>query len=649
MTYTVSPNGLQTNIQHLYTELARIRELLNQYIQRNSSAENSTISISESITSSTLNQLCYLFQLSPFERDILLLCLGMELDPNFEKLCIEAQGNPQRNYPTFALAFIVFPQVDFGVLSSRSPLLHWQLIEVVEGATLTQSPLRLDRRILCYLLEQPEIDSQLSSVISPIFSPSYPLPPSHQNIAEQIITTWSQRHSFSSWPVVQLCGTDITTKQAIVASACQQTGFGLRRMSAEFLPTNPDECNILLRRWYREAILTNSVLFLECDYINLSESIRLASLAQFIEGINGILIISSQERLAQRQRSIITYDVPSLSYEEQLNIWYNHLGESATLLNGHLETIVSQFNLPAATIQAACLQFQNQDKEDLANQIWYFCRTQARPKLDDLAQRIESNATWDDLILPEREKLILKDIATHLRHRTRVYQDWGFAQKSGRGLGITALFHGQSGTGKTLAAEVLAREFGLDLYRIDLSATVSKYIGETEKNLRRIFDAAETGGAVLLFDEADAIFGKRTEVKDSHDRHANVEVAYLLQRMEAYQGLAILTTNLKDSLDQAFTRRIRFIVQFPFPDAKARTEIWQRAFPAITPKNSIDFDKLAKLNVSGGNIRSIALNAAFLAAESDQPLSMSHLVVASQREYMKMGRSLTEIEFKGWV
>jgi SpoVK/Ycf46/Vps4 family AAA+-type ATPase len=251
---------------------------------------------------------------------------------------------------------------------------------------------------------------------------------------------------------------------------------------------------------------------------------------------------------------------------------------------------------------------------------------------------MESSATWEDLVLPQREKQILEDIASHLRHRTQVYQDWGFAKKGGRGLGISALFHGQSGTGKTLAAEVLAREFRLDLYRIDLSATVSKYIRETEKNLRQIFDAAETGGAVLLFDEADAIFGKRTEVKDSHDRHANVEVAYLLQRMEAYQGLAILTTNLKDSLDQAFTRRIRFMVQFPFPDSQARAEIWQRAFPPQTPTKNIDFEQLAKLNVSGGNIRSIALNAAFLAADAREAIQMNHLAQASQREYLKMGR-----------
>ncbi len=636
------------NIKCLYTELTRVRELLAQYIEGSSTSENSNQYISESLTSSTLNQLCQIFQLSAFERDILLLCLGMEIDPDFERLYAEAQRNPQRNYPTFTLAFVIFSECDFSVLSSVNPLLAWQLIEVSEGTNLTQSPLKLNRRILCYLLGEPDIHPQLSSLMNSVSPPDYSLSPSHQNLVDQIVTIWNSRTD-SSAPVIQLCGADIATKQAIAFAAAQKVGVELKRMSGELLPINPHECYRLLKLWHQEASLTNSILFLECDTVNLIESSRSASLTQFIEGIKSILIISSQSRLSQQQRSMITYDIPSLSYEEQLNIWHSHLGDTATTLNGQLESIVSQFNLPSATIQSACSQVHNQPKENLANQLWYFCRTQARPHLDDLAQRIESNATWEDLILPQREKMTLQDIAIHLGYRTQVYQEWGFAKKGQRGLGITALFHGQSGTGKTLAAEVLAREFHLDLYRIDLSATVSKYIGETEKNLRRIFDAAETGGAVLLFDEADAIFGKRTEVKDSHDRHANVEVAYLLQRMEAYQGLAILTTNLKDSLDQAFTRRIRFMVQFPFPDPKSRSEIWQRAFPAQTPTKNLNFDLLGKLNVSGGNIRSIALNAAFLAAKSREPVSMSHIAQASQREYLKLGRSLTDSEIKGWV
>jgi SpoVK/Ycf46/Vps4 family AAA+-type ATPase len=269
--------------------------------------------------------------------------------------------------------------------------------------------------------------------------------------------------------------------------------------------------------------------------------------------------------------------------------------------------------------------------------------------MDDLAQRIDSNATFEDLVLPEAQKQTLREIITHVQQRAKVYEQWGFANKSGRGLGITSLFAGASGTGKTMAADVLAKELRLDLYRIDLSQMVSKYIGETEKNLRRVFDAAETGGVILLFDEADALFGKRSEVKDSHDRHANMEVSYLLQRMEAYRGLAILTTNLKEAIDIAFLRRLRFVVKFPFPDAIQRAEIWRRIFPKQTPTEKLDYPKLARLNVAGGNIRNIAVNAAFLAAEANEPVQMKHILGAAHSEYIKLERTLTDAEIKGWV
>jgi SpoVK/Ycf46/Vps4 family AAA+-type ATPase len=237
----------------------------------------------------------------------------------------------------------------------------------------------------------------------------------------------------------------------------------------------------------------------------------------------------------------------------------------------------------------------------------------------------------------------------HVRQKEKVFGDWGFGKKGSRGLGTFALFAGTSGTGKTMAAEVLANALDLDLYMIDLSQVVSKYIGETEKNLRRVFDAAESGGALLLFDEADALFGKRSEVKDSHDRYANIEISYLLQRMEAYRGLAVLTTNMKSALDPAFVRRIPFIVQFPFPDAGQRREIWEKVFPPETPTDALDYQRLARLTVTGGNIRNISLNAAFLAADTDEPVRMSHLLRAARSEYAKLEKPLTEAEIGGWA
>jgi SpoVK/Ycf46/Vps4 family AAA+-type ATPase len=279
---------------------------------------------------------------------------------------------------------------------------------------------------------------------------------------------------------------------------------------------------------------------------------------------------------------------------------------------------------------------------------WQAGRAEARVALDELGPRLEPRATRHDLVLPAPQRVILDEIVAHVRQRATVYQEWGFDAVLRRGLGVTALFAGASGTGKTLAAEVVAGELGLDLFIIDLSQVINKYIGETEKNLRRVFDAAERGGAVLLFDEADALFGKRSEVKDSHDRYANIEVSYLLMRMEAYRGLAILTTNMKNALDSAFLRRLRFVVEFPFPAVAERAEIWRRVIPARAPVRDLDADRLAQLTVAGGSIRNIALSAAFLAADEGVPLQMRHLRAAARTEYLKLERPLSPGEVAGW-
>jgi SpoVK/Ycf46/Vps4 family AAA+-type ATPase len=284
--------------------------------------------------------------------------------------------------------------------------------------------------------------------------------------------------------------------------------------------------------------------------------------------------------------------------------------------------------------------------EQCAEQLWDLCRLLARPRLDTLAQRLDAKATWDDLVLPDEPLRLLRQITVQVRHRHTVYEGWGFAQKMNRGMGISALFSGESGTGKTMAAEVIANDLRLNLYRIDLSAVVSKYIGETEKNLRRLFDAAEEGGAILFFDEADALFGKRSEVKDSHDRYANIEINYLLQRMEAYRGLAILATNMKSALDSAFMRRLRFIVQFTFPGVAERKQIWQKVFPPQMPKAELDYERLARLTLSGGNIHSIALNAAFLAAQSGEPVTMPIVLAATRTEFRKLDKPVNEADFR---
>jgi AAA+ superfamily predicted ATPase len=597
---------------------------------------------------SALSRLCALFHLSNFERDILLLCAGMELDPVFRVLCAQIHQDVRLAHPTFSLALETLPDPDLTALHPDAPLRHWQLIQVKEALTLTLSPLQIDEAILHFLLGQPCIPSGLKGVIQPLPTKAlFSLSPSQLEIAAQVGALWSaQAHAIVS-PVVQLWGKDTATHLEIAKTIAQKLGWQCARLSADQLPTLLTEQTKLQHLWQREVRLSGQLLVLDCTATNLTEPGVGSRLAQFVAAAESPLLLLSRDRLHLPDFLGMTLEVPTLSSYEQQNLWVTHLGDRRPDLNGQVAKLVSQFNLNAPVIRSICAQALSQAEgegaaDDLGDRLWRYCRIQSRPNLEALAQRIATTATLEDLILPDDRKQVLQTIIHQVRHRAKVYQEWGFAQRSQRGLGTIALFSGSSGMGKTMAAEVLAHTLNLDLYRIDLSATVSKYIGETEKHLAQIFDAAETGGVVLLFDEADAIFGKRSDVKDSHDRYANMEVSYLLQRLEAYQGLAILTTNLKAAIDSAFQRRIRFMVEFPPLDFRSQVAIWQRAFPAQTPIEGVDFNKLGQANLSGGSIRNASLQAAFLAAEAEKPVQMHHVLLAVHAECRKTGTLLPD-------
>ncbi len=537
MQSTTTTNTHPSNYQSLKTAIQPIRQYLENHI---TSLNNQPIAETDNIQFPhpilpTLSHLCSTFNLSDFEQNILLFCIGMEIDPNLEYLCIKACGNPQRAYPTFSLALEIFPNADWNALTPESPLRYWQLIELSQSQTLTKSALKIDETILHYFAGAPYHDSRIRNIIKP-------QPP---EISAIPLSPFPKRHS-------------------------------------------------------------------------------------------------------------ITYDIPHLTRLEQLAIWQESLGEIADEMNGKVEQLVSHFNLSSKAIITASSQIKGNSEMEgnnpsIADQLWYICRTTSRPQLDQLAERIETVATWEDLILPEAEKNGLQRIITQVEKRLKVYERWGFARKSRRGLGISALFQGTSGTGKTMAAEVIANKLKLDIYRIDLSTILSKYIGETEKNLQQIFEAAQRASVILLFDEADALFSKRTEVKDSHDHYANMTISYLLQQMEAYKGLAILTTNMKNDIDRAFVRRLRFIIDFSFPDKEARSQIWRNMFPAQTPTKELNYRRLGQLGVAGGNIRNIALNATFMAADNDEPVMMKHLLDSAKIEYKKMEKLMTEPEIRGWV
>jgi ATPase family associated with various cellular activities (AAA) len=653
-----SPTWQTENQQHLATALDGVRASLQQYLARAQGqnlepepAEIAKPTFGAMSSPPALISLCHNFQLTTFERDLLLLCAGVELSASLAQLCNSAQGGSV-NYPTFSLALAALPNAHWSALTPASPLRYWRLIEVANGESLTQSRLRIDERVLHYLNGISYLDDRLRGLVEPI-QMRVTLPTSHQQLAEQIATLGRQSPSGQPSPIVQLTGDGEEDKEAIAATASSLLGLQLYRLPGGNLPGTVAEREALARLWEREAILSQSALLVDCEGV---ERDRMRTLVETISTIDSLVVIASPEPISLRHRSTMRIDVPRPSTEEQRQLWHQGLGELVVPLDGQIDRVVAHFNLGSPLIQGVCDRVQLWQQSsganvstDLREFLWESCRAQARTRLDDLAQRIEPMAGWQDLILPEAQKSVLREVAAQIKQRSMVYDTWEFARKGANGLGIAALFAGASGTGKTLAAEVLARELQLDLYRIDLSQVVSKYIGETEKNLRRVFTAAEAGGAILLFDEADALFGKRSEVKDSHDRYANIEVSYLLQRMEAYRGLAILTTNLRGSIDSAFLRRIRFAIQFPFPDLAQRLEIWQRMFPPKLPTAELDWSKLARLNITGGNIRNIVLNAAFLAADVGEPVQMKHLLRATQSEYTKLEKTLTDVEVGGWI
>jgi ATPase family protein associated with various cellular activities (AAA)/winged helix domain-containing protein len=486
---------------------------------------------------------------------------------------------------TFALALAVLDDPHWSALSSARPLRYWQLVSVDPG-DLMHAPARLDDPILAHLIGMPAIDERLNPLIHPLRVNDAPgLAAGDADAVQAGVRHWAGRPSTGD-PLLLVAAARPTRERAF-AAICAALGLLPCAIEASDIPGAPADREQLARLWSREAALHG-----------------------------GALLVRTRD----------ADDLPP-----------------------HVLSFLSVLDAPAAIEASPGSAAERLDglRLPLAGLTRPERREHARRGLHGLATPVEPHARWDDLVLPETQVDTLRQIAAHVRHKALVNDEWGFAAKHPRGLGLTILFAGASGTGKTMAAEVIAAELGLDLYRIDLATVVSKYIGETEKNLRMIFSAAADTDAILLFDEADALFGKRSEVRDSHDRYANLEVSYLLQQMEAYRGAAILTTNMPHALDPAFMRRLRFIVQFPFPDAAARARIWRGIFPAATPVGNLDWGQLAQLNVAGGVIRNIATLAAFRAAADGGRVEARHILAAVRTEYTKLDKPLTAAETRG--
>jgi hypothetical protein len=577
--------------------------------------------------------------LSTFERHVLLLCAAVELDTRIPELCNRAQGRP---YPTFALALALFDHPAWDVLSPERPLRYWRLLEINQppAQPLTTSALRADERIVNALKGLNYLDDRLAPLLQGLGPAVQALPPSQQSVVETARNYLQRNASGQPWPLLGLVGTDTVSSQLTARTIATGLGLPLYRLPLEVLPTTTNELETLARLWQRESLLSPVALYLEAHELDES-SAQYGAMKRFLSRINGVTLLATREVLPNLQRVTHVLDVAKPTSAEQREAWREALNAEVDV-----SPLTAQFDLNVETIGRIAREgLELKRDHSLLENLWENSRKQTRPRLESLAQRIETKAIWERLVLPDPETKLLHQLTGQVRERGRVYDTWGFAEGMNRGLGISALFAGESGTGKTMAAEVIANDLKLDLYRIDLSSVVSKYIGETEKNLRKLFDAAENGGAILFFDEADALFGKRSEVKDAHDRYANIEINYLLQRMEQYRGLAILATNMKSSLDAAFVRRLRFIVTFPFPALSERKRMWQNVFPATTPLANLDYERLAKLNLTGASIHNAALNAAFLSATKGI-VTMKEVLEAARYEFRKLERPVNEAEFR---
>ncbi len=619
-----------------------------------------------------LPKLAKIFSLSSLEIEAIIICLAPELQRKYDKLYAYLQDDITRKKPSVDLILDLVCPSEMerwnarAVFSSHSTLFRAGILQLVDdhqspsGSSDLARFLKLDPRILNYLLGNNEVDEQLLGKSMLHFpQPSFKTLFVETTIKRNLLN-FTRQHLSNQNPdrkklVFHFCGPHGVGKKGLALGICSDLNIPLLTIDLGMLLANDPAIENKLQGVFREGLLQQAALFLQHIDTFLKDEAQcerlLKILSNIIEQYGWITFISGEERWPQTvlfkemvlQSVQLSLPEPSL----QKAAWQHHL--CATIPDKVEEwaaTLASQFRFTPGQILEVVQNAENQKAIESSDQkitlfdLFSACRKQSNQNLNKIAIKINVHANWNDLILPENQKTQLKEICDQVKHRARVFEDWGFDNILSYGKGLSALFSGPPGTGKTLAAEVIAHALELDLYKMDLSTLVSKYIGETEKNLSKVFKEAQTSNAILFFDEADALFGKRTEVSDAHDRYANIETSYLLQKMEEYEGIVILATNLRDNMDEAFTRRIRFIIEFPFPNAASRLEIWKRHFPKEAPVSaSVDYALLSKqVQVSGGNIKNIVLNAAFLAAENGQLIGMEHLIHGTQREFEKIGK-----------
>lgn len=573
------------------------------------------------------------FGLSRFERLTLLLAAAPEWGTDLDGL-----------RPSLAAALRILPDPAWDVVSSRRPLRYWRLVQIhhTPPGPLVEAPITADERITNYIKGLNVLDTRLEHFVRGCDSSGLALTASQSAAVDEILATFAEtRVEAAAGPLIELVGPDQEVLRAVACAAGLAAGHEVYELVGERISAFGPDAAELTRLWDRETILAPVGLFADVTELDRANHDALAS---WLADLTGVVLLGCRQAWPVPRRHLRLIDASRPIPHEQEQLWRDRLDTQEAPMANLPALLSGRFDLSQFAIERAVTYVNTRGGD--ANDMWQACKVNAAPRLETLATRIDPRARWQDLVLPERELKALDYLVSQVRGRSTVLRHWGFGERITRGNGVTALFAGQSGTGKSLAAEIIAHELGLTLYQVDLAGVVSKYIGETEQNLRRVFDAADEGGVLLLFDEADALFGKRSDVKDSHDRYANIEVNYLLQRMENYAGIAILTTNQRHAIDQAFLRRLRFVVNFPFPSQAERKALWQRVFPPRTPVSDLDVERLSRLTASGGMIRNIALNAAYTAAGTEGCVTTELVLNLAHLEFLKHELPVNENDFR---
>jgi hypothetical protein len=612
-----------------------------------------------------LARLAEAFGLTDFDLDVVLLALAPALDRRYERLYGYLQDNVARQFPTVDLALNLLcadaaeRMVQRSRFAARAPLVANGVVRLVADASnpsLLAASLQVGPETVALLTGEDPMESWTCPGYRVVREgpPLSDLPLNGKTVAA--LAAGLERLEAGASLVLHLHGPDFASQERAAAAIAAASGRPLAMLDLAAEPP-PEAVGQLLRT----ARLSGAAPFVaHCELLEGEQRPGAHELAEALSNWEGVALVGCRDKSLPFRVPVIALEFGVPGAVARRGCWERSLGERGLVVDDEdLDALSGSLRLTPEDIEGAVATALaraewEQVVETGSAEGWALtvdglfeaARGQRGHDLGELARQVQPHASWDDLVLPPDTLLQLREICERVWQRTRVLDEWGFDARLTLGKGTTVLFSGPAGTGKTMAAEVLGRELRLDLYKVDLSGVVSKYIGETEKNLGRIFAAAEDANAILFFDEADALFGKRSEVRDSHDRYANIEISYLLQKMEEYDGVAILATNLRQNLDESFVRRLAFSVHFPFPDEAARQEIWLQIWPAETPVGA-DFDAAAlsrAFRLSGGNIKNVALAAAFSAAANGGVVRMEHVLHATRREFQKLGKSLSEAE-----